>query len=585
MASANLAFALLLPQIHLAMAVSTYEDGGGAPPLTLSSAASTFPTSVHTPRIDVPGGDLVTKKPLVAPLRPVLPSGVGDAAACDQGRGAFLCPRGTCFYDDSGALACCNGTTSCVAVTTCIPYGENPCPRGEFGCMSCESAKPSCYTSTNPAMNIRALYCNTVGGGRTTSFTFDMAKMTEKAPVSTMDGAPVAVSSALATPASTPALSAATSTAVSLTSDMANINSTPTSNVTVPISGDEHSGIAGSTLAVITVGSVGGAAILTLALWLLYKCHRNRKPKHKSGVLPGPRVTAPGESPISVTRKGSPGAANQLTGSTVNELDGEYRGNGRFSGPSYTHVSPDFISVLPPPSPVSIAAPSRSSQHPHRASIGGLTPKSKYTPSSSTIPFASPLASTSSEVPGSHSPTQPTSPSITITEPDSSQTSYLPASAPYIPTLTPITPFCPTFQSSPTTPATPAFSRSTSTAALIPILPAAEENERKSSRLLPIAGPYLSAEQAMGEGYWEAEREQREADRVMEEQMIRMRVDGTRKMSGDEGVDQVEGFRFGFESENEDQERTVVGSEVDGDPYEKGEGSDVSTGTVIRRRI
>lgn len=32
-----------------------------------------------------------------------------------------------------------------------------------------------------------------------------------------------------------------------------------------------------------------------------------------------------------------------------------------------------------------------------------------------------------------------------------------------------------------------------------------------------MAGPYLTAERALGEGYWEAEREQLEADKAMKE--------------------------------------------------------------------
>jgi hypothetical protein len=38
---------------------------------------------------------------------------------------------------------------------------------------------------------------------------------------------------------------------------------------------------------------------------------------------------------------------------------------------------------------------------------------------------------------------------------------------------------------------------------------------RKSSRMIPITGPYLTTELALGDVYWEAEREQEEADRAI----------------------------------------------------------------------
>jgi hypothetical protein len=46
----------------------------------------------------------------------------------------------------------------------------------------------------------------------------------------------------------------------------------------------------------------------------------------------------------------------------------------------------------------------------------------------------------------------------------------------------------------------------------------AVDQRQKSSQLLPIAGPYLTAEQALGSGYWEAEREQLAADLAMMEE-------------------------------------------------------------------
>jgi hypothetical protein len=82
----------------------------------------------------------------------------------------------------------------------------------------------------------------------------------------------------------------------------------------------------------------------------------------------------------------------------------------------------------------------------------------------------------------------------------------------------------------------------------------AEENMRKSSKMLPIAGPYLTAERALGDGFWEAEKEQEEADRALLEK-ARLREDGTRKMS--------------------------VGSPGD----DAGMESETSTGTVIRRGV
>jgi hypothetical protein len=37
----------------------------------------------------------------------------------------------------------------------------------------------------------------------------------------------------------------------------------------------------------------------------------------------------------------------------------------------------------------------------------------------------------------------------------------------------------------------------------------------KSSTMSHMAGPYLTAEKALGEGFWEAEREQLEADKAI----------------------------------------------------------------------
>jgi hypothetical protein len=91
-------------------------------------------------------------------------------------------------------------------------------------------------------------------------------------------------------------------------------------------------------------------------------------------------------------------------------------------------------------------------------------------------------------------------------------------------------------------------------AATTPFLETAEENMRKSSKMLPIAGPYLTAERALGDGFWEAEREQEEADRAILEKGG-LREDGTRKMS--------------------------VGSPGD----DAGMESETSTGTVVRRGV
>ncbi|KAF2797535.1 hypothetical protein K505DRAFT_372388 [Melanomma pulvis-pyrius CBS 109.77] len=487
---------------------------------------------------------LVASSSFVATARPeitIMAHAAASVTTCDGGHGFFTCYLGSCFYDNTGAFACCYGTDSCVPITTCIPFGSEAsgktCSGRASACLSCrDSIQGSCKTFTNPAMKHRAVVCARTGGIVSSSFLFDMAHMTDSAPSShapsTLVGAPLEGSSDTAAPPSTSTLSFASST-TSGASTASLPNTSTSGGGTAPIAThvptfDEgpQNQLPGPTIGGIAVGSIAGAFLLTVALFFLYKWYKIRQLNRDSGaggVLPGPRKKAKKSKKDAGNDNGSGGGAvNELDtapGSSVNELDGGNNGHVRRSTPTFSREGRNW-SPAPPPTPVvfgPLSLPSQQSYWRPQSTNGGA--------------IMGPVLRG-------------------IIEARSSSNSD--PSPPFTPTPTPMSPIFPS-----TSPTFDPSQRPMSIATLYPPN-SEEETYRKSSALLPIAGPYLTAERALGEGYWEAEREQAEADRAMLE-----REDGSRKVSRDEGI--------------EDQENTLVwgdDSRVD---------SEGSTGTVVRR--
>ncbi|KAF2736077.1 hypothetical protein EJ04DRAFT_598831 [Polyplosphaeria fusca] len=431
---------------------------------------------------------------------------------CDGTHGVFFCTleEERCFFAQNGAFGCAQSSPY-TATSSCIASGTagkgKTCRNEDNGCTSCsDSDKAYCITVTNPAMGQYSIDCATNGGTRITSYTYDtksVSSSSQPAP-STLVGAPL--------PAATPSSILPISTA-SATSDW--VSSSPSSTPQRPILGAYDNGSLSTGARVGTgIGAIAGAVIFTILAFFLFKWYKDREMNRMtSGTLPAPRKKAGGwrlrrssnNDPRIVADnrnnldydEPTPNLIPELTGGEIMEMGGH--GPVASRPPPYEGTRTYHLLAMP-----YLTHPDKSCAHRLATTVHHTQspPHSYESPKPApTIPSPAELEAASNR----HSTLAP----MPVEFPTHSARciSRLPTGTSY---ETFIAADSPSLEK-----------KGTSTLGVkssmggLHVSEVEEERKRKSSMMLPIAGPYLTAERALGEGYWRAEKEQLEADRAM----------------------------------------------------------------------
>lgn len=400
---------------------------------------------------------------------------------------------------------------------------------------------PYCCTVTNPTASRYQILCSETGGTTTI-----LPHLSIKIQPSTLIGAPPTQQSTFVgdpvRPTSTESsLSPApTSSVPSETSGISLIqcSSTEPSETPAPIGTPDPSKnkqkLTPKTKGGIIVGAIAGAAaiafvLLMLCKWLQRRRH-NRINSVNSGLLPGPRKesrddTRPSDGGGNTTgypddsansnagvehptnsRKKLPDKLGSSDGkghlrSTANEADGNahdwrfwQRGRAHNVTPPTPAIPVNSSSEDYPYSPSSVSQPTLISGNIELLAL----PSSNRGSAVMNDPFASPTAEKFPITPvKDHNP-----------------------SPPFTATPTPVSPIFSDLGSVATgneRSGTGVSNIDAQGANTLRIPDEEIENRRKSSKLYAMAGPYMTAEMALGEGYWEAEREQLEADKALHE--------------------------------------------------------------------
>ncbi|KAF2873604.1 hypothetical protein BDV95DRAFT_592948 [Massariosphaeria phaeospora] len=255
----------------------------------------------------------------------------------------------------------------------------------------------------------------------------------------------------------------------------------------------------GPTIAGIATGTLAGVGIFILAAFLLYRYLKNRRlnkkrnPKRtpidgRAGAGTGtlPRV----REPINLTSRGASSHSTSLPSNSANTSDSS----------STPPVVPPKCPRRPPPSNNVSIGPTRNEYELDTLPILRQSPLSSMTaPTTSDCTHNNRFSATSSTF---HYSTDP----LASTGPGVNQNRFSIASS--------IDHLIAGETSHPDTPENwplPSTSLSRVNSLFAPE-DADETRRRRSSQMLAVAGPYLTPEQALGDGYWEAEREQLEAD-------------------------------------------------------------------------
>lgn len=375
---------------------------------------------------------------------------------------------------------------------------------------STDAGHQYCRTVVNVGMNVVALVCDRKGGIVTTSYTAEpgafswpmptalyspvISALRSAAPYATATSLQVTSSPSATLQPALPSSSSGTATPTDQPTPSSRAIESPTA-ILHPPSG----GLAGPAVGGITVGVLAGSACLALGSFLLYKWYRDHKKKAGlagGGILPGPRRTLD-PSPGSNGDGKPPGGA--LTASDLRDAR-ETRTESLSSYQAYsTSQSP-----VPPSNARYAASPPR--------------------PTRPELPAAG--LSAELEAARQHELSAASSAPYTVSEWPQSPTSPL-----YTPILLPNSPAFNTHpkERTPSEHLRSASNRDSVQAENWPLrtsllgthaaagAKADGEQRRKSSQLLAVTGPYLSAEAARGEGYWAAEREQLEADKKVDD--------------------------------------------------------------------
>ncbi|KAF1999947.1 hypothetical protein P154DRAFT_576581 [Amniculicola lignicola CBS 123094] len=399
---------------------------------------------------------------------------------CDGSHGFFTCRTGSCYFDDTGGFACCTKTNKkdCIVPRRCVPFGNTAtCKEGEIGCLTCsQSESPQCNSATNYGMNQYAIWCGKYGGEWYTSYTYKwtttyggtlMMSTPKPSPSATADSATATNtgnSSSTSSPSPSPYWSSASSQPPLFDGSHA---SSPTS-------------LPGPVIGGIAVGAFVGAALLVLGLLLLFKWHTKRQQNTPSGTSTfiSPKDSEHGSPPYfdpsgGPTMAHGPGVAHELSnrsGNHVHEINAQQSSIPHIpiysTSPTHSELPALPQKPSPPVSPMSRNTTLIDKELP--ATPASL--RSSVNPHSSTIsPTPIILSSDSSVIP---SPVQGERNTYAVDD---------------------------------SGPATGSLA----------VPNTEDEAKRKSSQLLPVGGPYLTADRMLGEGYWTAEKEQLEADKVV----------------------------------------------------------------------
>lgn len=377
---------------------------------------------------------------------------------------------------------------------------------------STDSALGYCFTITNPAMHAYKIECATAQYAVTTSYYW--VSVSTSIPPATEIGPPAQPSQPVTVATSTAKIASSTDTSLSAASP--------------PETQSQAKGFSHGTVIGAATGGVAGVVILFLAAFFAYRRHRGRKHIRESIVSPGQgRGPTNGDGDATEIRLnelegrhdlhevGSERPTSELDSGSPSSPAATYNGNKRLSPVLADSPSPYYAlspaSGLVALSPISEKdTPTTTQQSPtdagtqsptsnasgagvvyHRTLPHGQTQGEKMDGSRDSA--VSPLSTTSA----THSSDRIVSPTTTVL-------SCVPP------------PGNPPYPVSPSLLKQKASQASLTTKSSgLQALNMDDDTKRKSSAMLAIAGPYLSADQALGEGYWEAEREQLEANERM----------------------------------------------------------------------
>ncbi|KAF2279968.1 uncharacterized protein EI97DRAFT_477473 [Westerdykella ornata] len=415
--------------------------------------------------IITPGSDInAATEPIFIPIN-VAPT----VKVCDSAGVRLLCLlHQVCsqrLVDDSecASLTPPSSTAHCTLITTCIPGGEptptQSCARGDRGCTSCPDKGPkACVTISPPSGSARQIFCAALDEDITSTLatTPTLSEAARHSGGTTIDSALLTITS------SSPAQTNVNAPAPATT----NLNppEPTTSNKTKTFPPTTKSQI------IISISAILGAITVSLGLFCAYKClvvHRRRhapdsfrRNRVASGGPPGTSHSDHGQGRVGVWR-----AVEQKAERGYEEKSWSGRKHGVMSaaeGEDKEGIDDDVDSSTSPASDTSTTTNGEDDKY--------ISP----------TPVPNPITTATRN----HSEYSPTS---------------APSRNPPTSTPTPTPPHTP----SPPPPASPSNSN-------VP-----ELMRQNSSLLLPTSGPYLSAETALGSGYWRAEREQMMADEVL----------------------------------------------------------------------
>lgn len=308
-------------------------------------------------------------------------------------------------------------------------------------------------------------------------------------------------------------------------------------------------GLTRGALGGVIVGALAGAFILVIGLIILFKWNRRRQTRaeNDNGVLPGPRskiTPAPG----------------------VNSYNEDV---------AHTQMT---IRPIAPKRSISLKAIPKTDLSDFRFD--------KPTLGTTTELSALPSSHRNSVTPTQSPPSELGIPQITIN--GSPEETDITPTVPDSPVSIP-----PSSTSAPTTPVKAPLASSQASGRKSPgslsVTNESEKHNRKSSKLLPLGGPYLTAEQALGQGYWEAEKEQLEADKVVDEKKENVSTnDVDEKRYSD--YDAEEWYRTGLTMAAMPKRHTIGsatlrfsgGEDASGDmrPSSSGEGKPIKSGSL-----